>query len=146
MVAANLREGARALGLCARLGIDHPYPERQPFGVNDSFGMLLACQSLLWSLDPGKNADTVQYKMMRKLRSHYSNFYHTLPGGTGLTKWSGDFYYLYSEPNVQFLVQAIHDGMSPEDGGYLDTRPGDDDGGGLALLYDLGRRLGTLRG
>jgi hypothetical protein len=86
VVAANLREGARALGLCARLGIDHPYPERRPFEVNDSFGMLLACQSLLRSLvDPGKNADTVQYETMRKLRSHYSNFYHTLPGGTGLT-------------------------------------------------------------
>ena len=53
--------------------------------MNDSFGMLLACQSLLRSLDPGKNADTVQYETMRKLRSHYSNFYHTLPGGTGLT-------------------------------------------------------------
>ena len=82
-VLANRREGARVLSVSARLGIDQPYPKREPFGVCDSFGMMIACQSLLRSLDPGKNTDTVQFETMRKLRSHYSNFHHTLPGGTG---------------------------------------------------------------
>jgi len=84
-VEANRREGARVLSGSARLGLDQPYPERKPFGVGDTFGMLIACQSLLRSLDAGRNTGTIQYETMRKLRSHYSNFYHTLPDGTGLT-------------------------------------------------------------
>jgi hypothetical protein len=88
-VSANRREGARVLSVSARLGVDHPYPERHPFEVDDSFGMLIACQSLLRSLDPGKNTDTIQFETMRKLRSHYSNFYHTLPMGTGWTMITG---------------------------------------------------------
>lgn len=84
-VEANRREGIRVLGLSARLGIDDPYPERRTFPVTDSFGMLVACQSLLRSLDLGINTRTIQFETMRKLRSHYSNYYHTLPNGTGLT-------------------------------------------------------------
>lgn len=84
-VLANQREGAKVRSLSARLGVDDPYPDRAPFAVEDSFGMLIACQSLLRSKDPGRNTDTIQFETMRKLRSHYSNFFHTLPGGTGWT-------------------------------------------------------------
>jgi hypothetical protein len=36
-------------------------------------------------LDPGKNADKIQYETMRKLRSHMSNFVHDMtPGGLGV--------------------------------------------------------------
>jgi hypothetical protein len=38
---------------------------------------------LLRSLDRGVNANTIQYETMRGLRSHYSNFTHDVPGGTG---------------------------------------------------------------
>jgi hypothetical protein len=84
-VLANLREAGRVLSVCARLGVDQPYPDRGHFEITDSFGMMIACQSLLRSLDPGKNADTIQFETMRKLRGHYSNFHHTLPSGTGWT-------------------------------------------------------------
>jgi hypothetical protein len=84
-IVANQRKGSRARSLSARLGIDSPYPERRAFAVEDSFGMLTACQLLLRSLDAGQNAETIQFEMMRKLRSHYSNYFHTLPGGTGWT-------------------------------------------------------------
>jgi hypothetical protein len=53
--------------------------------MEDSFGMAIACQTLLRSLDGGKNAATIQFETMRKLRGHYSNFHHTLPNGTGLS-------------------------------------------------------------
>ena len=84
-VEANRREGIRVLGLSARLGVDNPYPKCTTFPVDDSFGMLIACESLLRSLDLGVNTKTIQFETMRKLRSHYSNFYHTLPHGTGWT-------------------------------------------------------------
>ena len=84
-VEANRREGARVLALSERLGIDNPYPERKPFPVEDTFGMLIACQSLLRSLDAGVNTRTIQFETMRKLRTHYSNYHHTLPDGTGWT-------------------------------------------------------------
>ena len=84
-ILANRREATRVLSVCARLGIDQPYPDRAPFVVADTFGMMIACRSLLRSLDAGKNSDTIHVETMRKLRSHYSNFHHTLPGGTGWT-------------------------------------------------------------
>jgi hypothetical protein len=84
-VDANRREGARVRSGSERLGLDIIYPERKPFPVEDSFGMVIACQSLLRSLDGGRNTSTIQLETMRKLRSHYSNFYHTLPDGTGFT-------------------------------------------------------------
>lgn len=84
-VTANRREGARVLSGSARLGLDQPYPDRKPFPVGDSFGMAIACQSLIRSLDAGRNTATVQFETMRKLRGHFSNFFHTLPDGTGLS-------------------------------------------------------------
>ena len=68
-----------------RLGLDMPYPERLAFPTEDSFGMAIACHILLRSLDGGRNAATIQFETMRKLQAHYSNFHHTLPGGTGLS-------------------------------------------------------------
>jgi hypothetical protein len=54
--------------------------------VDDSFRMLITCQSLLRSLDAGQNAETIQFETMRKLRAHYSNYFHTRPTrGTGWT-------------------------------------------------------------
>jgi hypothetical protein len=67
-VLANLRESGRVLSVCARLGVDQLYPERGPFEIGDLFGMMIACQSLLRSLAPGKNTDMIQFETMRKLR------------------------------------------------------------------------------
>jgi hypothetical protein len=38
---------------------------------------------LLRSREKGKNAEFVQYETIRKVRSHFSNFIHTIPGGMG---------------------------------------------------------------
>ena len=85
MVQANLQEGNRAQSLTAHLGLGSPYPACWAFDVDDSFGMLIACQSLLRSLDVGRNTKTIQFETTRKLWSHYMNYFHTLPGGTGWT-------------------------------------------------------------
>jgi hypothetical protein len=67
------------------LGFDHLCPECLPFPVTNSFGMSIACQSLLCSLDSGINTRTIQFETMWKLQAHYSYFYHILPHGTGWT-------------------------------------------------------------
>jgi hypothetical protein len=84
-VNGNRREGERHLSNCEALGISEPYPTRGPFPLEDEFGMITACSLLLRSLDPGKNAEKIQYETMRKLRLHVSNFVHTTPGGLGAT-------------------------------------------------------------
>jgi hypothetical protein len=84
-VRMNQLEGNQVRSLSACLGIDSLYPARRPFEVDNLFGMLIACQSLLRSLDAGRNAKTIQFETVRKLWSHYINYYHTLPGGTGWT-------------------------------------------------------------
>ena len=89
-VKANLREHGKMMTSSEQLGIENPYPERGPFPEEDSFGMTLACACLMRSLDGGINAETIQFETMRKLRSHYSNFVHTTPGGTGMAAMAGD--------------------------------------------------------
>ena len=86
-VSQNRREGLRFVTICQTLGlsVDDAYPPRGPFRVEDSVGMKLACAMLVRSLDSGKNAKTVQFDTMRKLRSHMSNYSHACPGGTGAT-------------------------------------------------------------
>ena len=84
-VAGNRREGVRFVNTCRLLGVENPYPPRGPFPLEDNFGMLVACVILIRSLDEGKNATNVQFETIRKLRSHFSNFYHTTPGGVGVT-------------------------------------------------------------
>ena len=38
----------------------------------------------MWLLDPGQNASHIQYEMVQKMRSFYSNYAHACPGGTGM--------------------------------------------------------------
>jgi hypothetical protein len=83
-VSSNRLEGVRYLGICRSLGLERDaYPPRGPFPVEDAWGMRVACAILIRSLDRGRNADTIQYETMRKLRSHIANFVHTCPGGIG---------------------------------------------------------------
>ena len=86
-VGQNRREGVRLVGLCDNLGlsVDKFYPPRGPYPEADEFGMQLACGMLLRSLSAGKNAATIQFDTMRKLRSHVSNYTHASRDGTGAT-------------------------------------------------------------
>ena len=89
-VHSNRREGVRVLELSKQLGLENPYPRRGPYPVKDSFGMGVAAMMLMRSLDTGKNARTIQYETMRKLRGHYSNFVHTTPDGVGASTTSSE--------------------------------------------------------
>jgi hypothetical protein len=51
--------------------------------MKDEWGMMTAMILLLRSREKGKNAEFVQYETIRKVRSYYSNFIHTTPGGVG---------------------------------------------------------------
>jgi hypothetical protein len=86
-VAQNRQEGVRYVKLCKTLGLDPDavYPPRGPYLESDEFGMKLACGMLMRSLSAGKNAATVQFVTMRKLRSHMSNYVHASMDGTGAT-------------------------------------------------------------
>jgi hypothetical protein len=44
---------------------------------------LMGIMLLMRSLEKGINAEFVQYETIRKVRSHFSNFVHTVPGGVG---------------------------------------------------------------
>ena len=85
-VAANLGEIRRYAHIQGLFGLGTiAFPVRGPFGSNDTMGMEVACALLVRSLAGGRNAKHVQYETVRKLRSMYSNYVHTCPGGTGDT-------------------------------------------------------------
>jgi hypothetical protein len=65
------------------MGMVRPYPRRGPFPIRDDWGMTTAMVLLLRSREKGRNAEFVQYETIRKVRSHFSNFIHTTPGGVG---------------------------------------------------------------
>ena len=86
-VGQNRREGIRYAGICETLGlpVDDAYPRRGPFRLEDVMGMKLACGMLVRSLNAGKNAKTIQFDTMRKMRSHMSNYSHACVDGFGAT-------------------------------------------------------------
>jgi len=89
-VASNRREGIRFENTCRTLGISNPYPPKDPFPTEDTFGMIVSCSILIRSLDSGKNAEHVQFETICKIGSHCSNYFHTTPNGLGATFISGD--------------------------------------------------------
>jgi hypothetical protein len=67
------------------LGFSHVSPWMGPFPLKDTFGMKVACCTLLKFLQPGKWEATVQYSTTRRLRSAYSNFNHASHWGEALS-------------------------------------------------------------
>jgi hypothetical protein len=82
-VDANRREAKRYLFDASLMGIVRPYPKRGPFKMEDEWEIGPAAVLLMRSLEKGKNAEFVQYETIRKVRSHFSNFVHTVPGRIG---------------------------------------------------------------
>jgi hypothetical protein len=73
--------------------------------------MGVAAMMLMRSLDTGKNARTIQYETMRKLRGHYSNFVHTTPDGVGASTTSSEgasSFVSHSETNVIWFKRFMH--------------------------------------
>jgi hypothetical protein len=79
-VKANRGRFNKVMGIAEVLGVEKPYPERGPYPVEDSFGMMWAFTLLMRSLDRGINAATIQYETMRGL---------TVPGGCRLCYGGG---------------------------------------------------------
>ena len=83
-VEKNWREVKGLLETSATMGLDSPLPNRGPFAVGDDNGLNVACMMLMKTLRAGKNSTHIQFETARKVRSAVSNFFHTIPGGTGL--------------------------------------------------------------
>jgi len=75
-VANNLTECRRATRIGNNLGFNNTFPSMGPFSIEDSWGMKQACIMLVRSMDEGRNARTIQFGTMRKLRSAFTNSYH----------------------------------------------------------------------
>jgi hypothetical protein len=89
-VQANWREEVKYLLACRQIGDENPYPKRGPWAAVDVFGYNTACAMLMRSLDVGKQAATIQYETLRKMRSCVSNFVHAMTGGMGASFISDD--------------------------------------------------------
>ncbi len=89
-VSKIISQAQRAVELSFSLGILDPFPPMGPFPMEDTFGMKAACILLLKSLDAGKYAATVQFSTMRKMRSAFTNAFHSsvvgLSGATVMAK------------------------------------------------------------
>lgn len=54
-----------------------------PYPLEDSFGVTEAILLLERSTDPGKHVEAIQFGMMRKMRSMFTNIYSASPKGNG---------------------------------------------------------------
>ena len=82
-VMKNLHEARRALRICSafQLPSSVPFGSMGPYPLEDSFGMAEAILMLERSTEPGKNAETIQFGTMRKMRSMFSNIHHASAKG-----------------------------------------------------------------
>ncbi len=85
-VKSNLTDSRQLLKHSVRLwGVVPSLPDQGPFELKDEFGMSVATATLSRSLDPGRNAEYIQFNTARRIRSAYSNAWnasvHTLDLG-----------------------------------------------------------------
>lgn len=59
------------------VGLAKLFSAMGPFSLEDTLGMGIAVRMLQRSLDKRKYWDTLQFETVRKLRSAYSNIFHT---------------------------------------------------------------------
>jgi hypothetical protein len=90
-VDGNNREGRQVDRAAARLGFEDSYGiPRGPFPVEDTWGVRIACMSLVRSLAPGITSKKIQHGTMRKTRLHFSNYLHTTPHVLGAAVLGGE--------------------------------------------------------
>lgn len=82
-VSKNLQEARRAIRIRESLGLPNskPFGPMGPFPLDDTFGMAEAVILLERSTDKGKNAGTIQFQTMRKMRSMFNNIWHASARG-----------------------------------------------------------------
>jgi hypothetical protein len=83
-IAGNLSQARKMEEFGDSLGFSHIVPPMGPFPLEDTFGMRVACCTLLKSLEPGKWERKVQYATTRRIWSACSNFYHATHWGEAL--------------------------------------------------------------
>jgi hypothetical protein len=67
------------------LGFESIGPPMRPFPLRDTFGMKIACVTLMKSLAPGKWEPTVQYATARRMQSVFSNLFHASYQGESMS-------------------------------------------------------------
>ena len=65
-------------------------PTLGPFPIGDCSGVAISCIMMERSLQPGKNAKTIQFETLRKTRSAHANYAHASCFGTGDTTMQDD--------------------------------------------------------
>jgi hypothetical protein len=83
IIAGNLNQARKLEEFGDSLGFSNVIPEMGSFPLSDTFGMKVVCCTLLKLLEKGRWEDTVQYVTTRRLRSAFSNFYHSAHWGEG---------------------------------------------------------------
>ena len=76
-VVATRREVVKIGKLGNLIGLTKLFPAMGPFPLEDIIGMGIAVCMLQRSLEKGRYRDTLQFETVRKLRSTYSNIWHT---------------------------------------------------------------------
>ena len=84
-VSQNASQARTMEELGEALGFDSVAPRMGPFPLEETYGMKIACVTLLKSLAPGKWENTVQYATVRKMRSIFSNLYHASYHGESMS-------------------------------------------------------------
>jgi hypothetical protein len=97
-ISGNLNQARKLEEFGDSLGFTSADPVMGPFPLSDTFGMKVVCCTLLKSLEKGKWEDTVQYATTRRLRSAYSNFYHSLHWGEALSVMASETQKLITTP------------------------------------------------
>ena len=84
-VARNAGQARTMEELGEALGFESVGPPMGPFPLEDTFGMKIACVTLMKSLAPGRWEPTVQYATARRMRSVFSNLFHASYQGESMS-------------------------------------------------------------
>ena len=97
-VARNANQARTMEELGDALGFDCVAPPMGPFPLNDTFGMKIACVTLMKSLAPGKWEATVQYATARRMRSVFSNLFHASYQGESMSVMAYETQKMFTTP------------------------------------------------
>jgi hypothetical protein len=80
------------------LGFECVAPPMGPFPLDDTFGMKIACVTLMKSLEKGKWEATVQYATARRMRSIFSNLFHASYHGESMAVMAYETQKMFTTP------------------------------------------------
>jgi hypothetical protein len=111
-VSKNLQEARRSIRIRESLGLpkSKPFGPMGPFPLDDTFGMTEAVIMLERSTDKGKNADTIQFQTMRKLRSMFNNVWQASARGQSpmvMAKEKNKLSVLESKTHCEFFERFV---------------------------------------